>query len=177
MAVEDTPAQREFLSGIAIFGGLGDATLTRLIGMLEAQTFPVGATVCQEGELGRSMYVVRAGEVVVCRRAASGAQVRMVRLGVGEFFGEMTLIDIQPRSATVMVEQTATLYALTNADLYRLYREDSDGYVMIIQNLCRELSRRLRRSDAVVAERAAFEGDGETQIKPLSWIRGDDPPR
>jgi CRP-like cAMP-binding protein len=155
---------KSFLRGIAVFGGLGDPTLDRLLGMLVKQQLTQGAVVCHEGDTGRSMYVVGAGEVVVCRKAESGNLVRMVRLGPGEFFGEMTLIDVQPRSATVVVEAPTTLYALTNRDLYRLYQEDVGGYVMVLQNICRELSRRLRKADVKICENADGAGDEITQI-------------
>jgi CRP-like cAMP-binding protein len=169
--MRDSPELRTFLSDIAIFGGLTEQTLGRIIAMLEEQQFPVGATVCNEGEPGRSMYVVGAGEVVVCRRAASGTLVRVVRLGVGDLFGEMALIDVQPRSAAVVVEAAATLYALTNAHLYALYLADRDGYIMVIQNLCRELSRRLRKADAAICERADDAGDEATQIRSAPpWL-------
>ena len=78
--------------------------------------------------------------------------------------GEMTLIDVQPRSATVRVEQPATLYALTNKDLYGLYQNDVAGYVMVLQNICRELSRRLRQADGRICENADSTGDESTQI-------------
>jgi CRP-like cAMP-binding protein len=155
---------KAFLGNIAVFGGLEDRTLDRIIGMLVEQRFEQGAIVCKEGEPGRSMYVVRSGEVVVCRRAESGHLVRVVRLGPGECFGEMTLIDIQPRSATVLVEAAATLYALTNRDLYRLYQDDVAGYVMVLQNICRELSRRLRKADVRIVQIADDQGDEATQI-------------
>lgn len=155
---------KEFLSGIAVFGGLSEATYERLIAMLQEHRFSPGDVVCREGETGRSMYVVRSGEVVVCRSGESGQRVRVVRLGVGEIFGEMTLIDIQPRSATIVVEQPTVLYSLTNRDLYTLYHQDVEGYVMVLQNICRELSRRLRRADQRITQIACERGDERTQI-------------
>lgn len=164
--MEDSEELRAFLASIAIFGGLLEPTLARIVGMLHEQRFAKGAVVCREGDAGTSMYIVRRGEVVVCRAGGSGHLVKMVRLGPGEFFGEMTLIDIQPRSATIIVETDAKLYSLTNRDLYALYKDDMPGYVMVIQNLCRELSRRLRRSDSKISDLADEAGDDHTQLKP-----------
>jgi CRP-like cAMP-binding protein len=130
-----------FLREIAIFGGLTDPGLLRVIALLHEEHAPVGATVCREGEMAWSMYVVRSGDVVVCRKAASGALIRVTRLGPGDFFGEMSLIDIQARSATVVVEKPAVLYSLTNRDLFTLYGSDTESYVMVIQNIARELQR------------------------------------
>ncbi len=98
------------------------------------------------------MYVVRAGEVELYRRGREGAAIRIARLGVGECVGEMAIIDVQPRSATLIAGEPTVLYSLTNHDLYTLYQQDLRGYVMLIQNVCRELSRRLRRADATITE-------------------------
>lgn len=171
MALATDPLKR-FLASIPIFGGLDDGTLDRVAALLDEQRFSPGAEVCREGESGRSMYVVGEGEVIVCRAGPKGRRIRMVRLGVGEFFGEMTLIDPQPRSATVVVEREARLYALTCADLYRLYQEDLPGYAMVIQNLCRELSRRLRRADQRICDMVhAGLDDDVTQISSPSVLR------
>lgn len=143
-----------FLEGIPLFGGLAPASVARLAVKLDPQRFTTGQVVCGEGEHGRAMYVVLEGEVLVSRRGPSGERVRLVRLGVGECFGEMTLVDPQPRSATVTAARPSILLALSCKDLYQLYSEDLQGYVMVLQNLCRELSRRLRRSNERLVELA-----------------------
>jgi CRP-like cAMP-binding protein len=161
--VEDT---LKWLPSIALFGGLEEPTLRRLMGMMQTLRFEPGQAVCRQDEVGRSMFLIRSGEVLVCRDSGE-RRIKMVRMAAGEFFGEMTLIDPQKRSATVMVEQAAVLFSWSNRDLYRLFQEDVPGYVMILQNLCRELSRRLRatnmRLQALVEERG---DDDQTQIRP-----------
>jgi CRP-like cAMP-binding protein len=120
--------------------------------MLVEHSFARGAIVCSEGEQGRSMYVVVSGEVEVYRANSRGEQVPIVRLGPGEFFGEMTLVEIQPRSATVVVTEPSRLYTLTKKDLYTLYLEDLNAYILVLQNICRQLSRRLRKADGRICE-------------------------
>ena len=156
-----------WLPSIPIFGGLRPETLTRIIGMLGEHHFEPGAEVCTQGEAGRAMFLVRTGEVLVCRDSEDGHRVKMVRMGPGEFFGEMTLIDIQKRSATVIVEQPALIYSLSNRDLYQLYVDDVPGYVMVLQNICRELSRRLRKTNQRLQSIAEeTEQDDRTLIRP-----------
>lgn len=155
----------EFLPSIALFGGLERPTLERIIGMLTVQRLEPGTEVCKQGEAGRSMFVVRSGEAVVYREQASGHRARLIRMGPGEFFGEMTLIDIMKRSATVVIEKPTVLLSLGNRELYRLYNEDVAGYVMVLQNLCRELSRRLRTTNQKLAAMAEDAGDENTLIR------------
>ena len=70
----------------------------------------------------------------------------------GDFFGEMTLIAMQGRSATVEAESPAALYELTARNLYAFYKADIHAYVLVLQNINRELCRRLRRADRRIAE-------------------------
>jgi CRP-like cAMP-binding protein len=143
---------RTFLRGVPVFGGLEGRSLESVIDVLNTQTFSAGATIFSEGELGRSMYVLRKGEVEVLRTSASGKKVPIVKLGPGECFGEMALVELQPRSATIVVKKKAETFSLTNFDLYKLYREDNYAYVIVLQNICRLLSRRLRKADSRIAD-------------------------
>ncbi len=156
-----------WLPSIAIFGGLEEKTLKRIIKLMGEHHFEVEAEICTQGEAGRAMFLVREGEVVVCRDNEEGRRLKMVRMGPGEFFGEMTLIDIQKRSATVVAQKPSILFSLSNRDLYTLYQEDVAGYVMVLQNLCRELSRRLRATNHRLQTMASEHDDDEqTLIRP-----------
>jgi len=150
--VASSPDLKAFLLATPFFGGLSDASLDLLISMLVAHRFDVDATVVEEGEPGRSMYVVQSGELVVSKRGESGRMIRLRRLGPGDFFGEMTLIEVQNRSATVVAENPTILYELTAGNLYRYYKADIYAYAMVMQNINRELCRRLRSADHRIAE-------------------------
>ena len=147
-----TPDLKAFLIATPFFGGLPDASLDLLVSMLVERRFDAGATVVAEGEAGRSMFVVFSGELVVSKLTDSGRVIRMAGLSPGEFFGEMTLIEMQNRSATVIAESPTVLYELTARNLYTYYKTDMYAYVLVIQNINRELCRRLRRADNRIAQ-------------------------
>lgn len=151
MAVS-SPDLKAFLISTPFFGGLSDASLDLLISMLLERQVDVGATVVSEGDPGRSMYIVHSGELVVSKLGNSGRMIRMAGLGPGDFFGEMTLIEMQSRSATVIAESPTVLYELTARNLYSYYKADIHAYVMVMLNINRELCRRLRRADNRIAE-------------------------
>jgi CRP/FNR family cyclic AMP-dependent transcriptional regulator len=155
---------KSFLTRTPFFGALEDSALDRIIGMLKERRYAPGEPVFREGDTGRSMYIIVSGQAVLSRRGESGLRVRLVRLGVGDFFGETTLIEMQPRPYTASVEGPTTLFELTNMDLYRLYREDVKSYVLVLQNINRELCRRLRRADMRITQYADESGDEVTQI-------------
>ena len=151
MAVS-SPDLKAFLLARPFFGGLPDASLDLLVSMLVERHFDAGATVVAEGEPGRSMFVVHSGELAVSRLLASGRIMRMSRLEPGDFFGEMTLLEMQNRSATVVAESPTVLYELTARKLYTYYKADMSAYVLVMHNINRELCRRLRRADNRIAE-------------------------
>jgi CRP/FNR family transcriptional regulator, cyclic AMP receptor protein len=147
-----SPDLKAFLLGTPFFGGLSDASLDLLVSMLVERRFDAGATVVAEGEPGRSMFIVLSGELVVSKLAESGITIRMSGLEPGDFFGEMTLIEMQNRSATVVAESPTVLYELTARNLYTYYKTDIHAYVLVMQNINRELCRRLRRADGRITE-------------------------
>jgi CRP/FNR family cyclic AMP-dependent transcriptional regulator len=148
-----SPDLKAFLLATPFFGGLADASLDLLVSMLVERRFDAGATVVAEGDEGRSMFVVHSGELVVSKRGSAGRVIRMSALKPGDFFGEMTLIEMQNRSATVVAESRTVLYELTARDLYAFYKADIHAYVIVMQNINRELCRRLRRADdRIIAE-------------------------
>jgi len=151
MAVS-SPDLKAFLLATPFFGGLSDASVELLVSMLVERRFDLGATVVAEGEPGRSMFIVHSGKLVVSKLGDAGRTIRMARLEPGDFFGEMTLIEMQNRSATVVAESPTMLYELTARQLYTYYKTDIHAYVMVIQNINRELCRRLRRADMRFAE-------------------------
>src|SRR5215467_13030775 len=107
-----SPDLKAFLVATPLFGGLSDASLDLLVSMLVERRFDVGATIVSEGEPGRSMYIVHSGELVVSKLGDSGRAIRMTGLRPGDFFGEMTLFEMQNRSATVVAQSPTVLYEL-----------------------------------------------------------------
>ena len=150
--IVSSPELKAFLVATPFFGGLSDASLDLLISMLVERRFDLGDSIVLEGEPGRSMYIVQSGELVVSKLGESGRAIRMSGLGPGDFFGEMTLIEVQNRSTTVVTDSPTVLYELTARNLYAYYKADIHAYVIVMQNINRELCRRLRRADNRIAE-------------------------
>jgi CRP/FNR family cyclic AMP-dependent transcriptional regulator len=153
------PDLKAFLLATPFFGGLTNPSLELLISMLVERNFDIGATVVAEGEPGRSMFIVKSGRLAVSKRANSGSVVPISTLGPGDFFGEMRLIEMQNRSATVIAASPTVLYELTAQKLYACYKADIHAYVIVLQNINRELCRRLRRADDRIAGHQMGEED------------------
>ncbi len=137
----------------ALFGGLGAEELEEVARRLRRDRFATGAEIVREGEPGRRMYLIESGsaEVVKAGGPREPAQ-RIGTLGPGDCFGEMALVDIQPRSATVRALEATTTLSMSGPDLFSIRHWRPETFAAIALNLAREISRRLRRTDALAAE-------------------------
>ncbi|HAT11359.1 MAG TPA: cyclic nucleotide-binding domain-containing protein [Planctomycetes bacterium] len=140
----------DILRRYSLFGGLVDTQLNHLIERIRVDAFAAGTIIVRQGEKGDRLWCVAEGTVEV-QRGVAGAPVVIARLGPGETIGEMELIDMQPRSGTVVALTDCTLYGLALRDILALQREDLPSFTLVIMNLARDLSRRLRRMDATAA--------------------------
>ena len=146
------PLSAEELRNIGLFGALSDDVLAHLADTLSVELPSAGDTIFREGEDASAMYVVMNGEVEVLKRGKRGVDARVALLGPGDWFGEMSIVDIQPRSATVRALAPSRLVRISAAELDALYRFDLRSYAIVILNLARELSRRLRVAYGILAD-------------------------
>lgn len=140
------------LRSIGLFGALPENVLAHLAATLTPLMPSAGDVVFREGDEAREMFVVVSGEMEVLKRSKRGIDARVALLGPGDWFGEMGLLDVQPRSATVRTLAPARMLRITSADFDALYRYDVKSYALIVLNLARELSRRLRVADGILAD-------------------------
>ena len=134
------------LQQMPIFGGIGDEALALLLEHTREISVKNGDYFFREGDRAVSMFVLESGRVAILK-SWQGQEYLLSHLEMGDCFGEMALIDLSPRSASVRAAVDCQAIELTTADLYELYQKDSTSFAMIHMNLERELSRRLRESN------------------------------
>jgi CRP/FNR family transcriptional regulator, cyclic AMP receptor protein len=147
-----TPCSIDELRQIGLFGALSDDVLTYLCDTLQPVALGTGDVIFREGDAARDMYVVLHGELEVSKRSRSGHESRVAVLGVHDWFGEMSILDVQPRSATIQAVAPTRLLRIASSDLDALYRRDLKAYSLVVLNIARELSRRLRVADGILAD-------------------------
>ncbi len=143
---------KQFVAGTSFFGGLPVEMVEAILGMLKERRVRAGEQLFAEGESGKSMYIVREGALVVKRHCEHHADARLQMMRPGDFFGVTALIEMEPRPFSCVAEKDSLLYELTNADLYALYKRDLKAYVLVLQNIARELCRRLRKAARRIGE-------------------------
>lgn len=136
----------EALQRMPIFGGLRQDTLAALLDVAATRTRLPGECFFREGDRAESMFVLESGAVEVLRRH-DGREHLLARLGAGDCFGEMALLDLLPRSASVRAIAPCSAIELSSASLFRLYETDLEQFALVQMNVARELSRRLREAD------------------------------
>jgi CRP/FNR family cyclic AMP-dependent transcriptional regulator len=143
------------LRSIGLFGALDDEQLEHLARTLPVAKHDAEAVVFREGDQGRAMYVILEGALVVTKNTVGGKTRHIAELGAGEWFGEMSLLDVMPRLVTVATTSPTRLLRVCPTDLDALYRRGGKSYALLVMNLARELSRKLRTA----TERLAENGD------------------
>jgi CRP/FNR family transcriptional regulator, cyclic AMP receptor protein len=144
-----------FLHSHSLFGGLTDEELEEIRSCLKEERYSKGETILREGEPNSKLYFIVEGSVAILKNPReedpTEQPVLLSRMHTGDTFGEMELIDIQPCAATVRAETDTTAVTFTNADLYHISKWNLKTYAMIIMNLAREISRRLRANNSLLS--------------------------
>ena len=124
------------LREMPIFGGVPDRALQYLSDRAERIGISAGDWFFRQGDRDQTMYVLRSGHVEV-RRTLGGRSETLGRLGPGDCFGEMALIDLYPRSASVRAVEDCLALGIGHGLLYALYAEDPEPFTLIAMNLAR----------------------------------------
>ena len=136
----------DFLASVPLFQRLSTPELRGFAEFTREQRYMRGAVIFRQGDPGDALYVVRNGAVKVVLIGDDGREVILGTLGVGDHFGELSLIDDQPRSAHVLATQATTLLVLRRED----FRRQVERQPRVAWALMSELSRRLREADAKI---------------------------
>ncbi len=134
----------EILAQIDLFSGLPNTHLRRVVDIGVEEIYKTGATVFAEATPGDKFYLIVDGAVRISRIVPGMGEEALAVLKAGNYFGEMSLIDDAPRSATVMCHEKVRLFVINRRDLEDLLFVDRDLAYELLWNWVRTLSRRLR---------------------------------
>jgi len=149
-----TPDQQAALLGRShIFGGLSAVELRALAARMHQRRFDPGAFIVGQDEEGDSLFVVAEGRVKVALLSESGREVILSVLREGDAFGEMSLLDGEARSASVVALEPTAVLVLERANFVRHVQSHPDTALAILQ----VMSRRLREADKVIGNLALLD--------------------
>jgi CRP/FNR family transcriptional regulator, cyclic AMP receptor protein len=133
----------DFLGTVPLFAGIDRNELQNFAELTREKSYPRGSVILFENDPGDSLFIVRSGRVKVVLIGEDGREVILGVLGIGQHFGELALIDEQPRSAHVIAMEDSSLIVLRRED----FRKRVEQSPSVAWQLLSELSRRLRRAD------------------------------
>ncbi|MBW8888979.1 MAG: Crp/Fnr family transcriptional regulator [Fibrobacteres bacterium] len=143
--------KNELLRGVDLFSALDDAQVDTLASMIIEKGFKKGEIILMEDDdTSQSLFIIAKGEVKVVLTAEDGREAILASLKEGDFFGEMSLLDGEPRSATVRAVEDSRLLTIRREDFLSALRKQPD----LALTLLGEMSKRLRRSNRQISSLA-----------------------
>jgi len=141
------------LKAVPFFTQLSDHELDLVRAVATEKTYPKNAVVLTEGEAGDSLYMIQAGKVKVFIGDEEGREIILKILGPGSFFGEMSMIDKQPRSASVTTLETSTFLVLQ----HNAFEKCVEQAPRIAQMVMQVLAQRVREADRKIGTLALMD--------------------
>jgi len=141
------------LQSHSLFGGITADQIGTIRHSFNESSFRAGEFIEKEGERGSRIFFITRGSVEIIKKLKHENGYRsLLALSEGDTFGEMELIDVQPCAASVRALEDTTTLTLSNKGLYEIHKNSCEIFSILIMNLAREISRRLRKEDDMLAE-------------------------
>ncbi len=133
----------EFLARVPLFHDLNGRQLERLAGRLVERAYKAGQDIVTQGKGGAGLFIITAGAAEAIRVRSDGSKAVVNTFGPTDFFGEMALLDEDPRTASVVATQDTHCLVLSQWELMGEMRQDADVAIGILQEVVRRFRRAL----------------------------------
>jgi CRP/FNR family transcriptional regulator/CRP/FNR family cyclic AMP-dependent transcriptional regulator len=165
----------ELLRRVPFFSCLHDDGIAQLSSLVIAKTYPRDNLIVLAEDEGDTLFIIVGGQVKVSIISEDGREVILAILGKGQFFGEMSLLDGKPRSATVIAIQDTELLTLRRTDFLRLIERVPELAVKVLA----ALTARLRKADRKIESLALMDVSGRvaSALLQISEEMGSPSPR
>jgi CRP/FNR family transcriptional regulator, cyclic AMP receptor protein len=144
-------AEAQWLSDITFFNLLDEDERAVLSKQVEAQRFPAGTVIFKAGDSGNAMYVIRTGSVEISLIDEDKERVVVAVFSDGDFFGELSLLDEEPRSSTATALKDTDVVLIDREDLRLLFTQKPHAALDMLATI----GKRLRENDKLISSRAA----------------------
>jgi len=157
------------LRNIPIFANLSDEEISQLVAVAVIKSFPKNTVIFNEGDCSDSIYLINSGKVKVLISNSEGHELILTLLGPGEYFGELSLLDSQPRSATVVSMEPVHFTVIAKPDFDRCLVNNPGlaSHIMI------GLAQRLRNADSMIEGLALMDVYGRVARILLQLAQSD----
>jgi CRP/FNR family cyclic AMP-dependent transcriptional regulator len=147
----------EALRSVPLFASVDDHAARELRSLLKWKDLPGGSPIFRAGDKGDAMYLIASGRIRISIRDSDDIEVILAELAEGDFFGEMALIDGQPRSAGATVLDDSRVAVLARTDFLDFVRRNPD----VLLEMLSAVTHRLRRTDELLQRRVSRNANDE----------------
>ncbi|MCL2444426.1 MAG: cyclic nucleotide-binding domain-containing protein [Treponema sp.] len=130
------------LQKYSLFGGLMEEQIEGILPFMHEEKYNIDELLITEGKANDKIFFIIEGQVSVTKK-----DVLLTRFSEGEAFGEIEVLDVMPAAASIKALSPVTVMTISNKSLRDVYKKDVAVFSLIIMNLARDLSRRLRKMD------------------------------
>jgi len=155
------PCKAADLADVKLFELLDQNELGELASVIDNKTAAAGETIFHAGDLGDALYIVRDGEVELYIRDTTGQKIVLATVSKNELFGELSMLDSRPRSATALAVVDCELLLLDRDDLLLLFKKQPDAAL----NMLAAMSGMLRKVDRLLQTRVSRNVNEEMEEK------------
>jgi len=134
--------QPSILQKYSLFGGLMEEQIEGILPFMHEEKYNIDELLITEGKANDKIFFIIEGQVSVTKK-----DVLLTRFSEGEAFGEIEVLDVMPAAASIKALSPVTVMTISNKSLRDVYKKDVAVFSLIIMNLARDLSRRLRKMD------------------------------
>jgi diguanylate cyclase (GGDEF)-like protein len=141
-----------FLKQIAILATLQQVELEVVVPLLKEQRMEAGEVLFRQGDRGDSLFIVQEGQVVTTVSTEDGEEITVAEFGPGDFFGEMSIFEHAPRSATCSVAEEARVFRLNQEEFSRLLTTQPAVGIKIMHKMLAVIAARLENTSSFLAD-------------------------
>jgi diguanylate cyclase (GGDEF)-like protein len=152
----DKARTADFIAGLPLFRDMDGLEVDAISAFLEPRTFPAGSTVFREGESGKELFIVRRGRVGSYVDQPDGTRREIYEFAPGVLFGEMAIIEDEPRSATCYAKEETELLVLSGLDFYSLIGKHPSIGAKLLSSMARSMTTWLDEASGLLSELARW---------------------
>ena len=152
-----------YFKQVSLFANLPDEDLRALMAVARKRTFRAGEVIFHREDVGQVLYVLKEGKVNICLMSPEGQAISLVVLGKGDFFGELAILDGQPRSTDAIALERVECYTVQRSDILNAIMKNPKLAIQVLEILCW----RLRKTDDKIEDLVILDVYGRVAKKLL----------
>jgi CRP/FNR family cyclic AMP-dependent transcriptional regulator len=152
MSTSKEKSLEDLIKGVEIFDGLETRDINKVLKVASGKKYEKDQVIFKEGDLGDCFYLIIDGTVRVIKKLDGDKIEEVAMLKTGDYFGEMSLLDGEPRSASVIAMETSKLLEVKNSQFIKIVMNDDSFARKVLWAFCTTFARRLRATNALLGQ-------------------------